>query len=73
MPQVVSFRQLEVLFADGDTITKEALWTNNLIKRQDRAIKVIGSTKRFKNFIFADEIILTARLAKDLEQTKSAK
>lgn len=64
----ISWHELENNFNDGDEITREKLWTKKLIDRQDRAVKVIGSLKRNKQFKFASDILLTKKLSEELNK-----
>ncbi len=71
-PETLSYAQLEQQFNDGETITKETLWTHQLIKRADRPVKIVGSRERKKSFQFADDILLTNKLKSELVKNREA-
>lgn len=65
-PQTLSWHELENNFETGTEINKELLWSKKLIKRVDRAVKIVGSSNRLKSFKFNEDIILTIKLKNDL-------
>lgn len=68
-PQTISWHELEQHFEDKTEITKDLLWTNKLISRVDRPVKIIGATKRNKNYQFAEDIILTKKLLSEISKS----
>src|SRR3990167_9164036 len=55
---VVNLRDLEKKFKDGEKITKELLIERGLI-RSKRPIKILGSGKLIKKFIFDKDILMS--------------
>ncbi|OGF64101.1 hypothetical protein A2661_00100 [Candidatus Giovannonibacteria bacterium RIFCSPHIGHO2_01_FULL_45_24] len=55
---VVNLRDLEKKFKDGEKITKELLIERGLI-RSKRPVKILGSGKLIKKFIFDKDILMS--------------
>ncbi len=61
-PQTVSWKQLQDIFEENTTITKELLWDKKLIERIDRPVKIIGATQMTAKFNLADDLLTSHKL-----------